>query len=214
MLGSDYSHAISIRTAFLMLLLAITEAFSSTRRVPLTLENMDEDLFDAAGRRVFPLPRRRALGAQAGVVPGTSRPRRIANPTSGDVPGRVLPDKSRVAERDDRSPTWARSPKFLPGRSEAYYTIGALAQALGRSPTTVRAWIREGWMPDSTRRSGTRDMRGSRRMYTRAQIEGLVRIAHEELLLDTKHRDPASTHFPQRARALFAQLATEARRTA
>jgi hypothetical protein len=51
-------------------------------------------------------------------------------------------------------------------------------------------------------------------MYTRREIEGLVEIADEERLLGTKRRNPASTHFPQRARALFAQLATEARRTA
>jgi len=175
---------------------------------------MDEDLFDAAGRPLIPpMQRRNALAAEARVVPGTSRPRTVPNPTSGDVPGRTLPDRSHLATRDDHSPIWAKHPKHIGNQREPFFTIGALAEALERDSNTMRAWITKGWLPAAQYRKKTADVRARCRCYTRAQIGGLVQLAHEERLLGTKRRNPESTHFPQRARGLFAQLAADARRT-
>ena len=171
---------------------------------------------DEAAQRLFPELHQKNLRAAARIVPGTTRPR-TARPISGDnVPGHTEPDRARLPARNDTRPPWARHPKYIGGHPEPFFTIGALAEALGRSPNTIRAWISAGSMPEAHYRKKTPDVRGRRRYYTQAQIEGLVRLADEESLLGTKRRNPASTHFPQRARALFDQFAAKAtaRRTA
>jgi len=173
---------------------------------------MDEDLFDAANRPLFPLRRQGSLSAPGRVVPGTSRPRTVPNPTSGDVPGRTLPDRSHLATRDDHSPIWAKHPKYIGNQREPLFTIGALAAALERDSNTMRAWITKGWLPAAQYRKKTSDVRGRRRYYTRKQIIGLVQIACEEGLLNSRRRSPGQTHFPQRAQDLFDRLASATRR--
>lgn len=67
-----------------------------------------------------------------------------------------------------------------------FFTIQSLAMALGRSQVTIRAWIDKRWLPDATYRSKpSKGIRGDagRRLWTRAQIEAIVRIADEEGLL-------------------------------
>jgi hypothetical protein len=175
---------------------------------------MTEDLFDEGAKRLFPEAWARVQAAQARTVPGTTRPRTATDPTSADVPGRTRPDRSRLATRDDHSATWAKHAKYIGNHPEPLYPIGALAKALERDSNTMRAWITKGWLPAAQYRKKTSDVRARRRYYTRAQIEGLVQLAHEEGLLGTKRRNPGSTRFPERARDLFDRLASEARRTA
>jgi hypothetical protein len=149
-------------------------------------------------------------------VPGTSQPRTTNDSTSSNVPGRTSPDRSRLATRDDHTPVWAKYPKYIGNHPEPLYPIGALAAALERDSSTMRAWITNGWLPEARYRKKTPDVRGHHHFYIRRQIEALVEIAAEEGLLGTNRGNPASTHFPQRAREMFDQLAAQAhaRRTA
>ena len=65
----------------------------------------------------------------------------------------------------------------LNGRDVEFYTIGQLAAALGRKSGTLRKWESQGvipkpyWLP-------AKDPRGVRRLYSRAQAEGIIRIAN------------------------------------
>lgn len=112
-------------------------------------------------------------------------------------------------------PDWERLAQTytINGRSTQLFPIGALAEALHRSPTTLRAWERKGFLPETSFRA-----RGGKspRLYTREQIEGLVTLARQEGLLD---RAPARdgtigkgkrtierTRFAERAHLLFKRL--------
>jgi DNA-binding transcriptional MerR regulator len=69
---------------------------------------------------------------------------------------------------------------------EELSSIGSLAQAVGKSPITIRAWIRKGWIPPNTLWTdpipGTLGDAG-RRLWTRQQVEEVVEIARERGLL-------------------------------
>lgn len=84
------------------------------------------------------------------------------------------------------------------------FLIGALAKALGRDSNTLRAWIRKGWLPKAKYQTsplpGTRGD-ASRRLWSRAQIEGIVQIAEEEGLLNDNPARIQRTKFTQRVRA-------------
>lgn len=94
------------------------------------------------------------------------------------------------------------------GETQEFYFIGQLAKALNRSSVTLRRWESDGTIPASIYNapSYTDDPRGRRRIYSRAQVEGIVRIAAEEGLLDPARR-VNSTNFSARVRALFKDLA-------
>jgi hypothetical protein len=92
--------------------------------------------------------------------------------------------------------------KHLPdGRELEMFPIGSLAKALGRESVTIRRWIRLGWLPRARYQTpaiaGTRGNAG-RRMWTRTQIEGIVRIAGEEGLLSDKPPQIQKTNFTRR----------------
>lgn len=83
------------------------------------------------------------------------------------------------------------------------FRIGALAKALNRDSNTIRAWIRKGWLPRNSYQTppvvGSRGDAG-RRLFTRAQIEGIVAIAKEEGLMEWRDRPPkpVDTNFTRR----------------
>lgn len=85
-----------------------------------------------------------------------------------------------------------------------FFHIGALAKALGKEPVTIRTWIRKGWLPKAKYSTpgveGTFNNAG-RRLWTRAQIEGILRIAQEEELLNDWHPDVDGSRFTERVRA-------------
>jgi len=91
------------------------------------------------------------------------------------------------------------------GVEKQFFPIGALALALGgRSANTIRAWEKEGNLPKSVFVKPSADPRGRRRMYTRAMVEGLVRIAKEEgIFWPDKGKRLAETAFTEKAVALF-----------
>jgi hypothetical protein len=89
---------------------------------------------------------------------------------------------------------WDSKPvkKTLPnGRDLEMFTIGALAAAVGRPVVSVRAWIKEGYLPASPYRLPTKkDVNGKdhagRRLYSRAMVEKLVEILDKAGLLHIK----------------------------
>lgn len=98
------------------------------------------------------------------------------------------------------------------GYDVEFFPIGSLAAALNRQPVTIRAWERERILPPSgwTKPGKDRDVRGRRRIWTRAQIEGVVRIAREEGVLEPGPRiNIAKTKFTERVIALFKQQREE-----
>ena len=86
------------------------------------------------------------------------------------------------------------------------FFIGALAKALNRDSVTMRAWIRKGWLPGAMYQ--TRPVEGSRgdagrRLWTRAQIEGIAQIAKEEGLLNDNPPRIQRTKFTRRVMAAW-----------
>lgn len=82
--------------------------------------------------------------------------------------------------------------KTVRGRRMALYPIGALAEALNRTPFTIRRWTRLGFIPHAPYRlpGTTRPSDGvhiaGRRLYTREMIESLVVLFRERGLLDSE----------------------------
>ena len=111
-------------------------------------------------------------------------------------PGSKRKRKPVVAKtpETDSSYTWdAKSfVKTLPnGRDLEMFTIGALAAAVGRPVITIRAWLKEGYLPASPYRLPTKkningEDHAGRRLYSRAMVETLVEIFSRNGLMDTK----------------------------
>jgi len=82
--------------------------------------------------------------------------------------------------------------RTLPNGSDLeLFTIGALAAALGRPLITIRAWIKEGYLPAAPYRlPSSKDVNGKdhqgRRLYSRAMVEKTVELFHSAGLLHTK----------------------------
>jgi hypothetical protein len=129
--------------------------------------------------------------------PGSKRPL-VRHPNRTDE---ARPDPGR----------WDAKPKVLKvgGVDREFFTIGQLAQALGRKPVTIRTWERTGVIPRPTFRKPSQDPRGARRLYTRAQVEGVVKIAKEEGLLRGDYRPIGDTQFTTRVVALFRDLVNQ-----
>lgn len=120
-----------------------------------------------------------------------------------------IPTKAEVKAEALENEGWDAHPvKGRIGNLEMeFFKIGALAKALGKKPVTIRKWITKGWLPRSIYRApGFKNTKGAPRLYTRAQIEGLVRIAAEERLLGEWTPDVAGSKFPERAHQLFKDL--------
>lgn len=94
------------------------------------------------------------------------------------------------------------------GKEQEFFSIGQLGKALGnRSSNTLRAWEKEGIIPKSPYVKPSNTPNGRRRMYTRAMVEGLIKIAREEgVLWPHKGVRLSETKFQQRAHDLFRTL--------
>ncbi|MEU4534306.1 MerR family transcriptional regulator [Streptosporangium sp. NPDC023825] len=79
-------------------------------------------------------------------------------------------DEARLAELTTKT-------YLVGGRKTELYTIGQLATMLGRSPVTLRAWERKGHIPPTPLRRNFEGTRGGRRLYTKAQVLGIVHAA-------------------------------------
>lgn len=82
--------------------------------------------------------------------------------------------------------------KILPnGKEVEMFTLGALADALGRPIITLRLWMKEGHLPASPYRLPDKkdkngDVRKGRRLYTRSMIEAAISAFERAGLLYTK----------------------------
>jgi hypothetical protein len=99
----------------------------------------------------------------------------------------------------------------IPGGSEKQlFSITELASLLNRKPVTIRKWETDEVIPKATyvRPGRNKDPRGRRRLYSRDQVEGILRIAGEEGLLDpTTKKSIAKTQFTSKVFRLFRELA-------
>jgi hypothetical protein len=94
---------------------------------------------------------------------------------------------------------------LLNGRDVELFTIGQLAAVLNRSATTLRRWEADGTLPRSGYTKPSKDPRGRRRLYSRAQIEGIYAIAKDEGVLENGST-LKGTQFANRVLALFQEL--------
>lgn len=89
------------------------------------------------------------------------------------------------------------------GQKVELFTIGQVAKVLNRSTVTIRKWIKAGYMPKPTFKKASKDPRGVRNMYSREQVQSLVRVAHEEGLITNQYARIQQTKFPERSRTAF-----------
>ena len=102
---------------------------------------------------------------------------------------------------------WDAKPiiKTVKGEQVELFTIGQLGQALGgRAAVTIRLWERNGVIPTTRMRLHSKNGKGGRRYYTRAQVEGMAQIAREEGLLEPRAR--LTPRFTARVVQLFKEL--------
>lgn len=94
-----------------------------------------------------------------------------------------------------------------------FFTVGDLGRALGgRKAVTMRKWEIEGILPPTVFRAPSLDDRAKHRLYTREQVEGIVRIAEEEGVLTAYKNRIKDTNFSARVHALFEHLEDARRR--
>lgn len=95
------------------------------------------------------------------------------------------------------------------GMDVEFFKIGQLAAALNRQPGTIRMWESSGILPPSgyVKPGKDRNAQGRRRLWTRRQLEGVIRIAMEEGVWQPNvGRKITSTQFTERVAALFNAL--------
>lgn len=109
-------------------------------------------------------------------------------------------------EHDDSD--FLGSPVTIGGEPSGYYPIRSLAAALNRSPGTIRDWETAGVIPESYVLN--KDSRnGRRRLYTRAQILMLRRLAAEYGILDNHRAIVKDSEFSRLSFVLFDRLRRE-----
>ena len=125
----------------------------------------------------------------------------------------IIPGVGRFDPPPAEEPTWKTDSllhrEFITGQGPTkLYTIGALAQALGKRPVTIRKWIRQGVIPEAGMKtqpiSKTLGESG-RRLFSEEQIEAMVRIAKDCGVWGEGRRVTsfASTDFSARVWALW-----------
>lgn len=85
------------------------------------------------------------------------------------------------------------------GETIKMFYIGSLAQAVGRTPTCVRAWEIAGRIPKTV----FKDKNG-RRLYTKEHINATVRIATQEKIFQGARF--CRTHFVERLAKEFEKI--------
>lgn len=108
------------------------------------------------------------------------------------------------ADKPD-SGNWAQYPRTfrVGGKEREFFTTQALAVALNRTSQTIRLWERRGVLPKTRYRTPNLNGIGGVRLYTRKQIEGIVRVAEEEGVLYNKVPYRQMVKFTQRITPLF-----------
>lgn len=134
-------------------------------------------------------------------------------------PGKRKPVGRTPATASGDTPVWDAMPAtyIVDGEKREFFYIGALATAIGYSVQAIRLWESQGLMPNTPFRSprtkapvaGGKSTKG-KRLWTRAQIEGILRIAkkHRVILPDRSGvRHPPTPVFAREVARLFNELA-------
>jgi hypothetical protein len=118
--------------------------------------------------------------------------------TFGDL---YYPGSKRKRRKDKvvepKSTTWDSHPRntTLPnGKEIDLFTIGALAEALGRPVITLKLWMSEGHLPTSPYRLPTKtdkngNERQGRRLYSKSMIESAINVFTKFGVLHVKRID-------------------------
>lgn len=94
------------------------------------------------------------------------------------------------------------------GVERRMFNSGELARKLNRKTVTIRTWEQKGIIPRAVyvKRGKNKDPRGKRRLYSQEQVDGMVRIAGEEGILNNPNKAISRTNFTERVFALFKEL--------
>lgn len=117
--------------------------------------------------------------APRGYFPGSRTPL----PTETSVKDK--PAKKRELVDWDARPT----KKLVNGEYVDFFSIGAVCAALGRPAVTIRLWIRQGHMPQAAFRMPDRNGIKGRRLYTREQVEAIIKVAEAHGIRDAERVD-------------------------
>jgi len=109
---------------------------------------------------------------------------------------------------------WTLNPVtyLVKGVPTEFFTIGHLSRALGRANVTIRGWEKTGKLPKSPyrapvpKRSTVNGPPKGKRLWTRQQIEGILRIAEEEQCIVDPDQSPPTPRFTSRVTHLFNQI--------
>ena len=125
-------------------------------------------------------------------------------------------DVEVVEKKVSEEKSWDSRPyvKTLNGEDVEFFTVGALADALGRPVITVRTWTMEGQLPQSPYRLPPKadkngEIRLGRRLYTRAMIEAAIEIFKANGLLYLNKIDwSKNRHIPEDVAEAWSKLRT------
>lgn len=144
---------------------------------------------------------------------------------SSELPGKRPPAVGSPPPRERELEDWDARPLVKPvhGKDVEFFTVGQLATALGVKPGTLRSWEQKGWVPFPPYRTQAPRWAGlpnkkqqGRRLWTRAQVAGIVRIAREERVIDStwqERRNVNMTRFRDRVVALYEETKREIQET-
>jgi hypothetical protein len=128
-------------------------------------------------------------------------------------PGRRKPVNRTPPPAPEETPVWDAKPVYylVAGEKREFFLIGALAKALDYSVQSIRAWEAAGLLPNTPFRSprtrrpvaGGKSTKG-RRLWTREQIDGILRLAAKHRVILNKQ--PPTTAFAADVAKLFNQL--------
>lgn len=134
------------------------------------------------------------------------------DPAIKDFPGGREPVNREPDEPTGRA-GWDEKPTVyvVGGKATEFFSIRHVAAAFGRSPVTIRAWENSGRIPAPITRTRTpegKHLPGTtprgRRLWTREQIEGMLRIAEEEECI--LNGTAPTERFSVRANNLFKEI--------
>jgi hypothetical protein len=109
-----------------------------------------------------------------------------------DFPGKREPVNRKLAEPVPEFKPWDNNPRHykVKGIDTEFFTVGHLAEALHRTPRTIRWWEDKGVLPPATFRAPkphkSQLKQVGDRLYSREQIEAVIKVAEEEGVLDGK----------------------------
>lgn len=128
----------------------------------------------------------------------------LIDPHEVPVPGSRPRVKHVEKEETKTEKDWDASPRVyrVNGEDTELFPISAFLMATGFKFPTVRKWERDGVLPVVLLRSPRKDGAKGHRLYSRAFIEGVARIAQEEKLAQNRMR-PGGTNFAARVAQLF-----------